>query len=369
MEAKFTFGIALKIIFKYIQAPSSVLAERYVDRDRTLVYKWLRGTAFPPKKLFPDIIRFVTENANEPVRRLIRSEMDQCLSEAGLSEKLKELTGEKSDIADYLESVFSLLTAEKALQKDRIQPEASEPPEAQNLPGPSLVLMSAERAVHIRLTASSMVNIGLALLAAISGEILWLIIAYAIGWPYAPEIPYGAVSVLPAFFRGILILPAIVFVMLRKEYPSIKALSKTQKLTYIGCYALAGGIGGLLLAGPGLETLVGGFLPAPIPQAAFLIFIHALVLSFLPMLSLLALLRFPRINPGAFLFLEFGPALLCALTALPVLLSGQLPLGRVWLGGFFPGVALILLMSASVRIVFRGYPGTIKLAFSEIPQE
>ena len=75
MEEQFTFGVVLKIIFKYIQASPAVLAEQYVDRDRTLVYKWLRGASSPPKRLFPDIIRFVTENSSEPMRALIRAEI------------------------------------------------------------------------------------------------------------------------------------------------------------------------------------------------------------------------------------------------------------------------------------------------------
>ena len=74
--------------------------------------------------------------------------------------------------------------------------------------------------------------------------------------------------------------------------------------------------------------------------------------SFLPLCVIFALLRFPRINAGIFLLLEFGPALLCVFAALPVIYNGWLPAGRIWLGGFFPAFVLNLSMFISVRIVF-----------------
>jgi hypothetical protein len=91
-------------------------------------------------------------------------------------------------------------------------------------------------------------------------------------------------------------------------------------------------------------------------QGAFLVFISALVLSFFPLLILLALLRFPKTTPRAFLFLEFCPALLCLLAALPTLLSGRPPIGQVWLGGLFAGLALKVLMFVSVRTVLKAIP-------------
>jgi hypothetical protein len=151
---------------------------------------------------------------------------------------------------------------------------------------------------------------------------------------------------------------------LRGEAPAFQAFSRLEKLTCIGCYSLAGGIGGILLASPGLESVAEAILPNPIPQAMFLVAIHALVLSFLPLLALLSLLRFPKASPGTFLFLEFAPALLCALVALLVLLVSPLPTGRVWLGGLLPDVTLNLLMFISARLVLKGYPGTIRLSFT-----
>ncbi len=382
MKTKFTFGVALKIIFKYIQAPPAVLAERYVDRDRTLIYKWLRDAAFPSKKLIPDIIRFVMECSGEPVRGLIRMEMDRHMSESGLDTQLKNMLNEKSDFADYLEGVFSLMAAEKALEKRPKQAELTQftktqnqvedpsPAETPEKPLQSQVPASDGHEIHIRLTSAAMTKIGFSLLAAMSGEILWAITAYALRWPYALEAAYNGAPVFPFFLRGFLILPIVFFAMmsLRKETPFIDVLPGLRKMVYIGSYALAGGIGGLLLAGPGLKNLAEGLLWAPVPQAALLVFIRALVLSFLPMLVLLTLLRFPRITAGTFLLLEFGPALLCVMVALPALLSGVPPAGRVWLGGFFPGFALSLLMFVSARIVFKEHTGIIKLTFPKIPQ-
>lgn len=382
METRFTFGSVLKIIFKYIQARPSVLAEQYVYRDRTLIYKWLRDTVFPPKMLFPDILRFVMERSSEPVRGLIRMEMDRYISETDLEARFKKTLDEKSDFEEYLNSVFCLLSAVK-IEKVPKYTEITEPsetpnqpilPPADEKPAPSFqppIAAPAERTIHIRLTSAAMITIGFALLAAISGEILWGIIAYALQWSYAPGELYHAASGLPAFLWGFFhVVPVAVFGMLsiRKAAPLMRALSGFKKLEYIGCYALAGGIGGVLLAGSGLSGMAQSLTSVPTLQGAILVFIRALVLSFFPLLILLALLKFPKTTPFGFLFLEFCPALLCLLAALPTLLSCPLSTGQVSLGGFFAGFVLKVLMFVSIRTVLKVYPGTIKLAFSEMPQ-
>ena len=383
MEEQFTFGNALKIIFKYVQASPAILAEKYVDRDRTLVYKWLRGAAFPSKKLFPDIIRFVMDNSSDPIRAMIRAEMDPYLLETKPGSRLGKTSEGETGFADYLESVFVLLAAEKALIKNQKPSEATELSGTQTQPASSRSaeteeksprrqlpdVIQDEREIHIRLTHSVIKRAGFALLAAVSGEVLWAIAVFTFQWQYTSGIPYDGLTIFPAFLRGILLLPVLVFAMasLRGESLSFQATLPAKKLLYVICYALAAGIGGLLLTSPGLDTIIVDFVPASVPQAMLLVVIHALVLSFLPLLSLFALLRFPRVHPGTFLFLEFGPALLCALAALPVLLTSRSPIGRVWLGGLFPGCILNLLMFLSARLVLKGYPGIIKLTFPKIP--
>lgn len=365
MEERLTFGTALKIIFEYIQSPPSVLAEQYVDRDRTLVYKWLRDTAFPPKKLFPDIIRFVTECSGDSIRDLIRMEMDRRLSESELGAQHRKMLDEKLDFADYLESIFSMLAAEKARDKALKQAETPDCPETcprLESPSPTEAETSrqlpipapARQEIHIRLPVPIIKNIGFAILAALSGELLWSVAAYAFQWTHA-------VSGFPVFLRGFLVFPIIVFAMLSlKEGSPVQVLPKTMKLVYVGCYGLAGGAGALLLAESELERLLKGFLPGYLPQTLLLIFIQALVLSFFPLLILLALLRFPRAHPCDFLLLEFGPALVCVLATLPVLLPARAPSEILWLGGFVPCCVLKLLMFLSTQTVFRGYPDTIK---------
>ena len=117
MDERFTFADALKIVFKYIPSSPSVLAEQYVDRDRTLVYKWLRGSAFPSKKLFHHIIRFITEHSSEPVSYLIRAEMNQSIANSPLINRFDKANDDETTFADYLESLFSLLAAEKIAEK------------------------------------------------------------------------------------------------------------------------------------------------------------------------------------------------------------------------------------------------------------
>ncbi|MCL2337069.1 MAG: zinc ribbon domain-containing protein [Firmicutes bacterium] len=346
-EEQFTFAAALKIIFKYTQTPPAVLAEQYVDRDRTLVYKWLRGAVSPPKKLFPGIIKFVMEQSSEEMRTLMRSEMEQCLSETVLDMPLGKTTDREIGFTEYLENVFNLLAIEKARQKNGHSSVEQNQPE---------IHIANEHKIPIWLTYPAVKCLGFLLLAAVTGEILWAIIAFVLRWPSTVGGPYNGALVFPAMLKGFLILPIIVFsiVSLRREYSFIRTLSKSQNMIVIFSYALTGGIAGVLLASPGLEGLVGRFLTTPVPQALFLVFIHGLVLSFLPLCVLWALFRFPRITTSAFLVMEFCPALLCVLAAWPVLFLGWFPEGRVWLGGFFPALVLNISMYLSARMVLAG---------------
>jgi hypothetical protein len=65
-----------------------------------------------------------------------------------------------------------------------------------------------------------------------------------------------------------------------------------------------------------------------------LVFISALVMTFLPALTLLMLLRFFQRSERTLPPDGACPASLCVLFALPAILSGIWPVGAFWLGGF-----------------------------------
>ncbi len=391
----FTFGSVLQIIFKYVPAPPSVLAEHYVDRDRTLVYKWLRDSAFPPKKLLPDIVRFVTERSGETARGLLRLELERYIAETGLDPELRQSLAEKTDFREYLDGVFCLLAAGKTpekLPKPRQAGEESPPPPPPPdwnpasyavppaaTPRPAFSPAAEAPAapdeapdgdiLHIRLKVSALIGAGLALSSAAAGEILWGVCAAALGWPGTPgALPPDAAS-LPAFFWGFLQAAPAVAAALCFPFGESGAAGRLWKILYFCGCALAGGLGSLLLAGSGLGRLAEGLFAAPALRGVFLAFVNAFILSFFPPLVLLALRRFPRTSPGAFLLLEFGPALLCLAAALPGLLTGELPDGQVWLGGFFPGFLLKICLYVSVRASLRERPGGLRPPYLAISRE
>jgi hypothetical protein len=152
-----------------------------------------------------------------------------------------------------------------------------------------------------------------------------------------------------------LALPAVGFALLSLNGKSayMRTLTLARKLAFLLCYCAAGCTAGLLLGVPGMSG------PSPlrtIPAPA-LVPICSLILSFLPMLSVYALLRRPRFAAGAFLLLEFGPCLLCAFVALPFMLRPAI----LQAGDIFAGYVLGLSMYCAVRTVLGSHPGKITL--------
>jgi hypothetical protein len=70
MRTEFNLWFGVDIFIQSNDCGVSVLADHYVHRDRTLVYKWRHDKGVSLPAAFPDIIRFVTEN---PARRRARS--------------------------------------------------------------------------------------------------------------------------------------------------------------------------------------------------------------------------------------------------------------------------------------------------------
>jgi hypothetical protein len=132
--SKFTVGGVLQLLFLYINESPATLAEFYIDRDRTLVYKWLRDAAILPKKHVPDIIRFVRENSTQTVRLRIRNETDQFISESGLNATTKKTLLSNNDFDKYLEEVLYIAILE---MKTKRLPQSASSQEGQEIAGAS----------------------------------------------------------------------------------------------------------------------------------------------------------------------------------------------------------------------------------------
>lgn len=333
----FSFGGVMQIIFKIINESPSVLAGFYIDRDRTLVYKWLHNTASPSKKLIPDIIKFVMEKANKPMRVQIRNELDRYTADSELTADLKRALMAKYDFREYLEGVFNISIAQTKNNKN-----------------PGDINENIKRPV-IKQSAVPVKNIAFALLASVLGGVIWNLA----GMGGSGNEPSG----LPAIVWGnVFALPIAVFAVLSLygEKSQVRGFPWLKKSLIVVAYTIAGGIGGYIFYNSGFRGLIEALGWGYGLQETVIVFVYAIIIAFLPLFAILLIFRFPQISPGTFLLLEFCPALACVLAVLLTTLVNRPETEVAQLRGFLVGLILRLLMFISLRLVLKGYPDQIR---------
>lgn len=346
MTAKFTFGAVLQIVFKYLNVSPSVLAEFYIDRDRTLIYKWLHETATPSKKLVPGIIRFIKENSSEPTQIQIKTDVDEYISKSSLSKELKDTLINNENFENYLEDVLSIAIAEsKSLKTTQ---DLSVAPQKQ-IKEPSRVV--------------SIANIIFAILAGVTGGLLWNIVNNIFSWTYfmggSGSEPYG----LTAFIWGVVSMsPIVIFavISLWKE-SSVICFKEFKKISLILFYSAAAGVGGLVFYNSGFRNFIESLNIGFGLQEIIIVFVYSLVLSFFPVLAVLLLMRLPKMKTLSFFGLEFFSAILCMLAVAITVVINRPESEIAQLRGFLVGFVLKLTMFISIRIIIKGYPDNINI--------
>ena len=393
METKFTFGTVLNFILSYTSAGPKQLADYYVNRHRSLVYKWKLDQAFPSKELFPGIIEFAEKESRESTQPAMRSQIDACIRSSGLSSMRKQQIIEEDSFQDYLLNVINelaILWREKGDTLDLPEKDESDPPdspvklcaaeddEKDALPQPAMVQAEntqlqpvpeqprpIELAIHITFSNMILLNIFLAAAACLAGDGLWAALSWVLRWPNDAWTQGGG---LQAFLWGLLFtFPVVALAMLSLRGKGSPVIGKNNRLLLTVGFTTAGGVAALLLALSAPGRLLGGQDVSALNKI-FLVFVSALVMTFLPTLTLLALLRFPKIGAIPFLLMELGPAFLCILFALPTILAGTWLGGAFWLGGFLAGGAAKIAMYFAVWQILKGYPDEIGMPFFSIPQ-
>jgi hypothetical protein len=121
------------------------------------VSKWLHDTQFPTPDVFPLIVRFTMEKSNAATRRIMRIEIDQQISHAGLEEETERVLAQITDFDSYLLSVLNVLANLK--KTERIPVASSDEPAGQPLPAampaappasPFVLLWPARMCIRIR---------------------------------------------------------------------------------------------------------------------------------------------------------------------------------------------------------------------------
>jgi len=337
-EHKFTWGGALRVVFDSISQSPARLAEFYIDRDRTLIYRWMRDEAAPTSKLLPDIIRFVMENSINAERISIKIKMDAYINTSTLGEQVKSVLTGEDDFEKYISAVLRIALVERKKKQS-----AS--------PAPRLAL--------------SLVTIVFALLASLVGGLIWNILNHMFDWSFymggSGNEPEGVLAFVWGLTAGV---PIIVFALLSL------LTAKSSSAVFARCdwrlaavlYSLVAGAAGFIFYNSGLRGFVEGSGYSYGLQETIIVIAYATILSVLPLLSILALLRFPKTARGLLLLTVFiAPVLVSVLSVLGTALVNLPETEVAQLRGFLVGILLRLAMFAAVRTILTEQPKDIDL--------
>lgn len=341
-ERKFTSGGALRTVFDTVGKKVPVLAKFYIDRDPSLVYKWLRDEAVPPDKLLPEIVRFVlshTDPVKHKTKRVkLKSEMDAYIRSSTLCEEIQTILTGQEDFEKYIKDVLDIAVAEsrKKLPEDP----------------PRLVL--------------SLMTVALALLAALSGGFVWNILNHLFGWRFymggSGNEPAGVIAFLWGLTAG---APIIAFALLsiKMAKPSIAARSGYDWRFAVALYSLAAGAAGFIFYNSGFRSWIEGLGYAHGLQETVIVIAYAMLLSFLPMLSILTLLHFPKTQGVLLAAILTAPVLVSVLSVWGTVLINRPEAEVAQLRGFVVGLTLRLAMFAAVRTVLTGSPKEFRVKY------
>jgi len=319
------FSELFKIAFSHINESPKTLAEFYIDRDRTLVYKWLNNTAMPSKKLIPGIVRFITDHAAASARVLIKSDFNRYIEASGIHREAIVLLISTVDFEDYLEEIFSYAIAEKkqewnkGIEDDKIRKHQ----EKSTFP----------------------VKLGLAIISAALGGLLWNILNRIAGWPFfmggSANEPVGFTSAIWGFLT---LLPVIILAIYVSENQLALFVSFKKRYVLLSVlYSTAGAVGAFVFYSAGIRGLIENYQIGYFPQELIIAFIYALTISILPFMTLLLFHQKNKLTWRTLLYVLI-PSVACTAIVLLTALIGKPDLEISQLRGFLVGGALRSLM-------------------------
>jgi hypothetical protein len=276
--ARFSAGGILGIIFRHIKESPRTLAELYVFRDRSLVYKWLHDSATPPKALVPGIVAFVMEKTCEPVRLSMQKELGDYIRASGLPPGIvAQLNGTipfQKYMEDILNFAISLPTSDKPVTTTFAP--RHEIPEGRSIPFTELAL---------------------ALSAVLGSGIIWNGINRFLEWTYYMGGDGREPRGVSAAVWGLTVtMPIILAVMVSKRRFGGRAPAKggLALIAVPVLYSLSGMVGSLAFYDTRLRFHVEGLHLGYGFQELVIGFLFALVVSLLP----LGVITIARMNAG-----------------------------------------------------------------------
>lgn len=346
----FSPGGILRVIFRYVTESPRVLAEQYLYRDRTLVYKWLHDSATPSKGMVAGIVAFVMDRACEPVRLSLRRELEGYVSSGGLDPAIAAgLVATASFEAFLRDSLLLALSLPDVEGSSPGRPPSASGPTKRSLP---------------------LAELGLALLAVLGSGILWNATNRLLGWTYYMGGEGREPQGLAAALWGLSVaLPLILAAMAARSGDGNRPRRPTPAVALAALYGLAGTAGALAFYDSGLRPALEGLRLAYLPQESLIACVFALTVSLLPFAVLTAAAALSRTGlPARFLpAYAFLPAAMVTSAVLITCLVDRPPSELEQLRGFLAGLMLRTGMYLVARLAFREAAGKERAAPEEAP--
>jgi hypothetical protein len=342
-HAGFSSGGILRIVFRHINESPRTLAELYVYRDRTLIYKWLHDSATPSRGLVPGIVAFVMDKACEPVRLSIKSELDDYIAAAGIRAEIAALLAATTPFQKFMEDLLhfaiSLPPAPVPSLDSASRPDAAPAVGARSRGGwGQLSIPSAE--------------LGLALLAVLGSGLVWNGVNRLLGWTYymggSGREPRGWAA---AVWGLALALPVILIAMAARRRAGGKAAlgGRSGAIAIPTLYSLSGVAGALAFYDSGLRPWVEGLSLAYAFQELAIAFAFASLVSLLPFAVIMAGWSSGGPRPFAALGYSLLPPLLVSASVSFTFLVDRPVAELEQLRGFLAGLMLRLGMYFAAR--------------------
>jgi hypothetical protein len=344
-HAALSSGGILRIVFRHIKESPRTLAELYVYRDRTLVYKWLHDDATPPKGLVPGIVAFAMERSCEPVRLIIKSELDAYVAASGIDSEIAALLAATAPFQKFMEDLLHFaisLPSEPGPSRERAgRPEADPAAGAGSGGGwgnPSVPLA----------------ELGLALLALLGSGILWNGVNRLLGWThYMGGIGREPRGTAAAAWGLALTLPAILIAMAARRRSGGQAPrgGRYGAIAIPPLYSLSGMVGALAFYDSGLRAQVEGLRLGYGLQELAIAFAFAALASLPPFAVIMAGWKAAKTRPLAALGYALLPPLLVSAAVSFTLLVDRPVAELEQLRGFLAG----LMLRIGMYFAARGY--------------
>lgn len=256
----FAFPNLLRRILADTGMKASTLA-RELQRERSLMYKWLSGSSVPPSSYVPLIVQAVTKHSSQAKRLVLAGSLRAIVREAGLPAELRDALLRSGSLEELLAECLDLSLT------------------------PNLVEAVPQTMRTLGITRWPMV-LG-ALFAAVFGGIVWNALNRILGWSYFMGSTGEVLHGWHALVWGLVTMAPVPAPLLLAG----PAAERARRALAAALFTLVGGSSALAFYSSGVRTAIENLGLGYALQETIVVVVFALVLSVPPHIAALLALR------------------------------------------------------------------------------